>query len=49
VVPEINDSSVRELFVFNYRLMYRVGESLVEIIAFVHGARDFQQKPGGGD
>ena len=42
VVPEENDPSVRELFVFNsYRMLYQVldDEHEVRILAFVHGGR----------
>jgi toxin ParE1/3/4 len=41
VVPESNDPGIREIFVFRYRLMYRVKDERVVIVAFVHGARDF--------
>ena len=41
VVPELNDPSIREVFVFRYRLMYRVDEARVVVVAFLHGARDF--------
>ena len=41
VVPEVGDTSIREIFVFKYRLMYRVREADVIVVAFVHGARDF--------
>ena len=41
VVPEIGESTLRELFVFDYRLLYRVHDSRVVIRAFLHGARDF--------
>lgn len=41
VVPEIDESTLRELFVYDYRLMYRVREGRVVIVAFLHGARDF--------
>ena len=41
VVPELNDPAVREVFVFRYRLMYRVEPDRVEVRAFVHGVRDF--------
>ena len=41
VVPELSDPSVREIFVHRYRLMYRVSEETVFVLAFVHGARDF--------
>lgn len=40
VVPEYGDQSIRELFVDNYRLIYRVRGRHVLIAAFVHGARD---------
>jgi toxin ParE1/3/4 len=39
-VPEYQDSDVRELFIDSYRLIYRLRESSVVVIAFVHGARD---------
>jgi plasmid stabilization system protein ParE len=40
-VPEIRDGRTRELLVQRYRLMYEVSDEHVEIVAFVHGARDF--------
>ena len=40
VVPEINDASMRELFVCNFRLIYQVAPRMVHIIAFIHGSRD---------
>ena len=43
VVPEFKDPSVRELFVRNFRLIYRVSEDTVHIIGFIHGARDLQR------
>lgn len=41
VVPEIDDQATRELFVFRYRLLYRLEPERVVIVAFLHGARDF--------
>lgn len=41
VVPELADPTIREVFVFRYRLLYRVTEDVVTILAFLHGARDF--------
>lgn len=41
VVPELSDSTIREIFVQRYRLLYRVEEHQVIVIAFLHGARDF--------
>lgn len=40
VVPEFNQPAVRELFVQRYRLIYEVTLAEVQILAFVHGARD---------
>jgi len=42
VVPELSDPAVRELLVGRYRLTYRLAETTVQIVAFVHGARDFR-------
>lgn len=39
VVPEFGDANIRELFVRNYRLIYKVGDKEVYVIGFVHGAR----------
>lgn len=41
VVPELDDPSVREVFVYSYRMLYEITESEVRILAFLHGARDF--------
>jgi toxin ParE1/3/4 len=40
VVPELQDPSVRELFVRGYRLIYQVRKEVTCILAFIHGARD---------
>ena len=42
IVPEWDDSSVRELFIGNYRMLYQVTEQAVFIIGFIHGARDLR-------
>ena len=41
IVPELEQPHIRELLVRKYRLIYEVFESKVEILAFIHGARDF--------
>jgi plasmid stabilization system protein ParE len=41
VVPEFNDPTLREVFVYRYRLLYRVSADYVSIVTFLHGARDF--------
>ena len=43
VVREIGESTLRELLVYDYRLLYRVREDRVIIRAFLHGARDFSK------
>lgn len=40
VVPEFNQPNVREVLVQRYRLLYEVTPAEVQILAFVHGARD---------
>ena len=41
IVPELDESSVREVFVANYRLLYEVTTTEVRILGILHGARDF--------
>lgn len=42
-VPEVDDSSIRELLVANHRLIYRVDENKIFILTIVHTARDLNQ------
>jgi len=39
VVPEIGREEIREVIQGNYRLIYRVSESRVDILTVFHGAR----------
>jgi len=41
IVPEIDDPSIREVFVHSYRLIYEVNREEVAVLAILHGARDF--------
>jgi len=41
IVPELEDPSIREVFIGNYRLLYEVTPTDVSILAILHGARDF--------
>ncbi len=43
VVPEVGDVTLREMFVYRYRLLYRVRDERVVIVALLHGARDFNK------
>ncbi len=38
-VPELEDETIRERFVYSYRLVYRVQRPTVTVVAVVHGAR----------
>lgn len=39
VVPEMGDENIRERFVYSYRLIYRVENTRVLIVAVLHGKR----------
>jgi toxin ParE1/3/4 len=41
IVPELQEPNLREVFVYRYRLMYRVLPEQIQVVAFLHGARDF--------
>lgn len=43
MVREIGEATLRELLVYDYRMLYRVHEDRVVIRAFLHGARDFSK------
>ena len=44
-VPEYGDPAVREVFVHPYRILYRVSESDVQIVAVIHSSRQMPQTP----
>jgi len=39
VVPELGREEIREILFGNYRIIYRVGQSRVDILAVYHSAR----------
>ena len=41
IVPEMGDPALRELIAGSYRVIYQILEDHIEVIAVVHGARDF--------
>lgn len=41
VVPEIEDPNVREVFVYSYRLIYEIAADEIQVLAVIHGKRDF--------
>lgn len=44
VVPELNRENIRELLISNYRLVYRIKNSNIEIITVFEGHRLFTKK-----
>jgi toxin ParE1/3/4 len=41
MVTEIDNPNIRELFVYSYRLIYEISSEGIEILAVIHGKRDF--------
>lgn len=41
VVPEFNQTAVRERFVYSYRVIYEIKSDRIEVLAVVHGKRLF--------
>lgn len=39
IVPELNDIKIREIFVYSYRLIYKINDDTVLFVAVVHGKR----------
>ncbi len=44
IVPELENSSVREIMIYSYRLVYEIGNNRIEILAIIHGKQDFPGK-----
>jgi plasmid stabilization system protein ParE len=45
-IPEFDDHDRREIFVYKYRLMYRVEPGCIRILRVVHGQRLLRNIPG---
>ena len=41
IVPEINETDIREIFIYSYRLMYQITAKDIYILGVIHGKRDF--------
>ena len=39
IVPEYNDENIREKFYQSYRIIYRLKENTIEIVASFHGSK----------
>lgn len=44
-VPELEDEHYREIFIYNYRMIYWVEKPEVKIAAVIHGARRLENLP----
>lgn len=42
IVPEFADENIREVFAYNYRIIYRLEQDEVIIAAVIHGKRILQ-------
>lgn len=40
IVPELDDTQIREVFEKSYRLIYHVSDETVSVLGLIHGARD---------
>ncbi len=47
IVPEFEDDSIREIFAYSYRIIYKIGQEDIRVAAVVHGRRllDVALKP----
>ncbi len=39
IVPELDDKAIREHIVYSYRVIYRVEEKKITVVAVIHGKR----------
>jgi len=39
VLPEIGDENIRERFIYSYRLVYKIEQERILIVAVIHGKR----------
>lgn len=44
IIPEIKKESCKEIFVYSYRIMYKITGDVIYIFAVIHMARDFKPK-----
>ncbi len=43
IVPELEDTKIRELIIYSYRLVYEISHKRIEILAIIHGKQDFSR------
>ncbi len=42
IVPEINNDNFREIFIYSYRVVYRISSNILLILAVIHGKQQFE-------
>ncbi len=43
IAPECNSQDIREIFLWKYRMIYKVTPDVIFILAFIHGARNLEE------
>ena len=46
MIPELEDPDRREIFIYQYRLMYRIEPDRIRVLRVVHGRRLLKNVPG---
>lgn len=46
IVPEYSRSDIREVFVYQYRIIYRILTDQIDVLAVVHGAKPLPDQLG---
>ena len=44
IVPEFENPAIRELLFKSYRIIYRIGNQLIEIASIFHGSRNLSER-----
>jgi plasmid stabilization system protein ParE len=40
IVPEFGDASIREIFAYNYRILYKISADDINVATVIHGKRE---------
>ncbi len=40
IVPEVNESNIREIFIYSYRIIYQISSEGIEVLTVIHGRRE---------
>lgn len=46
IVPELGNQNIREIFVYQYRIIYEIFEREIQILTVIHGKRDLEKYYG---